>query len=151
MKNDALALALRLKVVILTLTMIALAPPAVHGDFATPFVEINNEVGDVSKAHCYVVAISHDFFPVHLVIVGTDTSEHVVIKATVAREIVKTDLLGRPVIIKAETVTPTRSNYHTKLKILSMEPWGKPKDDGIEEEERSEQTPGDVPKAAPEE
>jgi hypothetical protein len=150
MKDDWLAIDVRIKAVAMVMMILSLASPAVHGDFATPFMEINNKVGDVSTAHCYIVAISHSFFPVHLVIVDTDTSEHVVIKATVAREIVKTDLLGRPVIVKAQTVAPTKSNYHTTLKILSMEPWGRPKDAGIAEE-RSEQSPGgDVLQAAPE-
>ena len=95
-------------------------------DFATPFMEINNKVGDVSEAHGYVVALGDNVeeCKYYLVIVGTDTMEHIVIKATADKNVVKESLVGRQAIIKAE-VTARNEDTKTKrvvvqLKILSV-------------------------------
>jgi len=95
-------------------------------DFATPFMEINNKVGDVSEAHGYVVALGHKVEDCkhYLVIVTTDCMEHIVIKSTADKNVVKEPLLGRPAIIRAE-VTDRKEDPKTKrvvvqLKILSV-------------------------------
>ena len=56
----------------------------VEADFATPFMEISNKVGDISEAHGYVVSLNPDIEKStrFLVIIGTDRKQHVVIKAT---------------------------------------------------------------------
>jgi len=95
-------------------------------DFATPFMEINNKVGDVSEAHGYVVALSHEVESCdhYLVVVTTDTMEHRVLDATADKNVVKEALLGRPVMIKAKVVDrtqdPQTKRVLPKLRILSV-------------------------------
>ena len=100
-------------------------------DRATPFVETTRKVGDVSESYGYVVAqrpkveeCKH-----YLVIVGTDTMQHVVIRATAKKGMVKESLLGRPVMIKAEVTErkkdPKTERVTVQLKILSVKPWKK--------------------------
>jgi hypothetical protein len=92
-------------------------------DFATPFADINNEVGDISEGHGYVVALGHENAKHFLVIVMTDTLEHVVVRATADEGVVKEPLLGRPAIIKAEVVDrrqDTDGRVTVRLKVLSV-------------------------------
>ena len=104
----------------------ALVPRHALADFATPFVEINNKVGDVSEGHGYVVALGHkvESCKHFLVVVTTDCEEHIVLEATADNNVVKEPLLGRPVIIKAEVVDrkedPKTKRATVKLKILSV-------------------------------
>ena len=99
-----------------------------EADFATPFVEVNNKVGDISEAHGYVVALSPNIEQCthFLVIVTTDCEEHVVINATANRELITQSFLGKPVIIKAKVIS-RNENARTKkteieLEILSVRP-----------------------------
>ena len=111
---------------ILFVAAILLIARGALADFATPFVEINNKVGDVSEAHGYVVALGHkvEECTYYLVIVTDDCMEHIVIESTADKNVVKEPLLGRPVIIRAE-VTDRKEDPETKrvivqLKILSV-------------------------------
>ena len=95
-------------------------------DVATPFMEINSKVGDVSEAHGYVVALGHKVEECrhYLVIVTDDCMEHIVVTSTADKNAVKEPLLGRPAIIRAE-VTDRREDPKAKrvvvqLKILSV-------------------------------
>jgi hypothetical protein len=96
-------------------------------DLATPFVEVNNQVGDISEAHGWVVASGStleesDSF---LVIVLTDTMDHVVLRAAAAKGLVREFVLGRWVLVKAEVAErygdPRTDPSKIKLKILSVE------------------------------
>ncbi len=98
-----------------------------RADSATPFVEVNNQVGDVSEAHGWVVASGSkleesDSF---LVIVTTDTMKHVVIRATAEKGVIRESVLGRWVLVKAEVVErygdPRTDPSKIKLKILAVE------------------------------
>ena len=92
-------------------------------DYAAPFLEINNKIGDVSEAHGYVVATGHEDSTHFLVIVRTDTMEHIAIRATAGKDVVKESLLGRPVIIKAEVVDRKEDRdkrITVQLKLLSV-------------------------------
>jgi general secretion pathway protein G len=108
-------------------------------DFATPFVEINNKVGDVSEAHGYVVALGHEVenCDYYLVVVTTDTREHVVLDATADKNVVKEALLGRPVLIKAKVVDrtqdPRTKRVLPKLHILSLKSSAKQTGSGAHE------------------
>jgi len=99
-------------------------------DFATPFAGVNNEVGDVSEAHGYVVAMGPNVrdCKYYLVIVMTDCMEHVVMMATAEKGVVKESLLGRPVIVGAEVTgrkqDPKTKHVTVRLKILSLRPFG---------------------------
>ena len=109
----------------LGLLLTALSP--CRADFATPFVEINNKMGDVSSAHGYVVAMGPEMDPQYLwVIVRTDTFEHVVLRAAAKDGVVKESLLGRWVIIKAVItkagVKTGAGRTRPELEILSVEP-----------------------------
>jgi hypothetical protein len=97
-----------------------------QADFATPFVEINNHVGDISEARGFVVARCN---PVEecshfIVIVSTDRLTFVTIGATAESDVVKNSLVGRPVIIKAEVIDDIENGkpkmYDQQLKILSV-------------------------------
>lgn len=107
-------------------TLVLHSPPPSFADFATPFADIHNQVGDVSKAHGYVVALSHRENSKHyLVIVRTDTMEYVVIRATAEKNVVPPDLLGCPVIVEGKT-TKSEKNEKTgqvtvELEILSVD------------------------------
>jgi len=107
-------------------TLVIHFPKPAVADFATPFVGIHNQVGDVSKARGYVVALSQEENPKHyLVIVTTDTMNHVVIRATAAKNAVPSDLLGRPVIVEGK-ITKRDEDEKTRqvtveLEILSVE------------------------------
>lgn len=107
--------------VVTTLLVIGVA----RADFATPFVEIQNKVGDISEGHGYVVATSNDKEPAgFLVIVLTDTMEHVVIRAKADPGTVKPSLLGRPVIVKAKITKRVEASGskppRVELKILNV-------------------------------
>jgi hypothetical protein len=101
-------------------------PSPVHADWATPFTDIHNQVGDVSTAHGYVVALSHRENSKHyLVIVTTDTMEYVVIRATAEKNVVPPDFLGCQVIVEGK-VTKRDEDEKThqvtvELEILSVE------------------------------
>jgi len=111
---------------ILILVVMPLIGNSVVADFATPFIEINNKVGDVSEAHGFVVVLSSKVEDCRsfLVIVTTDTMEHVVIRATAEKNLVKESLLGRQVIIKAEVTDrqedPKTKRIKVQLKIHSV-------------------------------
>jgi len=107
-------------------TLVLHSPKPAIADFATPFVGIHNQVGDVSKARGYVVALSNDENPSHyLVVVATDVETHVVIRATAAKNVVPPGLLGRPVIVEGK-ITKRDEDEKTRqvtveLEILSVE------------------------------
>ena len=96
--------------------LVGLAP--CRADFATPFVEIHNKVGDVGMTHGYVVVEGPARF---LVIVMTDSMNHVVLRATAEKGVVKDSVLGREVRIKASVTKAKTPNVNPELKILSVE------------------------------
>lgn len=104
-----------------------------EADFATPFVEINNKVGDISEAHGYVVALSRNAegCTSFLVIVATDEEQHVVINATARRKLITRAFIGRPVTIRAKIIKRSENSKNNKteieLEILSVRPPGKQK------------------------
>ena len=89
---------------------------AARADFATPFVEINNKVGDVSTAHGYIVSLGDENAKHFLVIVETDTAEYDTIRATAAAGIVPAQTLGRHVIVKAK-VTDRREHQDRRVTV----------------------------------
>ncbi|MDK1022235.1 MAG: hypothetical protein QGD90_11445 [Candidatus Hydrogenedentes bacterium] len=95
--------------------------PSALADGPTPFVEINNKVGDISEEHGYVVALGHkvEDSEYYLVLVVTDTMQHVVINATAEKDVVKESLIGREVIIRAE-VTESRLDPNTKQPVVKL-------------------------------
>ena len=113
----------------LTLCSIALCVGISLADFPTPFVEVNNQVGDVSQAHAFIVTLgplaskTHEHY---LVVVPTDFGEYVVIDAIAKKEIVKETLLGREIVLEAEVIERIEDSKtkhpKIKLKILSVVP-----------------------------
>jgi hypothetical protein len=103
------------------------ATPA-FADWATPFVEINNKLGDVSESHAYVVALGADVETCdhYLVVVTTDCMEHIVIRATAEPGVVKESLLGRPVLVRGKVVERKEDSetgrVSVELQILEMKP-----------------------------
>jgi hypothetical protein len=97
-----------------------------RADLATPFVEMNNQVGDISEAHGWVVTLGSKLedSKYFYVIVNTDTMDQVVIGATAEKGVVKESLLGRWVIIKAQVTSlsdaPRLTHANIQLKILSV-------------------------------
>jgi hypothetical protein len=111
------------------LATILLLSTAALADFATPFVETKNKVGDVSEGHGYVLAGDSDDGPAFLVMVTSDTQQHLTILARAEKGIVPADLIGRPVVIRAEVVKAagkTGSAAGMELKILEVKSTRKP-------------------------
>ena len=113
----------------LTLCSIALCVGVSLADFATPFVEINSQVGDVSQAHAFIATLGplvSNAQEHYLVIVPTDSGEYVVIDAIAKKGIVKGALLGREIVLKAEVIERIEDSKtkHSKIKlrILSVKP-----------------------------
>jgi hypothetical protein len=112
-----------------------------RADFATPFIEINNNIGDVSDAYGYVVADDNNAAEcsAFLVIARTDTMDYVVIKATANKGVVAESMIGRWVIIKAQVTNrqidpKTNRIKEVLLKILSVRfPTTKEKEESAEE------------------
>ncbi len=98
-----------------------------RADFATPFVEMNNQVGDVSEAHGWVATTGSTLKEgdSYFVIVTTDTMKHVVIRAAAEMGVVRESVLGRWVLVKAEVAErygdPRTDPSKIKLKILAVE------------------------------
>jgi hypothetical protein len=103
--------------------VVACAIPALVGraDYATPFVETNNKVGDVAEVHGYVLASDRDDGPL-MVLVATDTMDYVAILAKADKGVVPPERMGRWSIIKAQVVkAPTASKaLGMELKILGV-------------------------------
>ena len=90
--------------VTILLAAILLLTNVLEADFATPFVEVNNKVGDISEVYGYVIALSPNIEKCthFLVIVTTDCMQHVVINATAKRGLIvfpykKKDKQNQPV------------------------------------------------------
>lgn len=104
-----------------------------EADFATPFVGINNKVGDISESYGYVVALDPNIgeCTYFLVIVINDREQYVVINATAKKKLITQSLLGRQVIIKAKVVSRNEDSktkkVEIKLEILSVRPLEKQK------------------------
>jgi hypothetical protein len=100
---------------------LAMAWQVVRGDFATPFVEVNNKVGNVSEAHGYVLVPDGDDGP-FTVLVTTDTMQYVALAATAEKGVVPAELIGRWAIIKAEVVKAPANGQTVgmQLKILGV-------------------------------
>ena len=114
------------------LAAILLFTNVLEADFATPFVEVNNKVGDISEAYGYVVALSPNIEKCthFLVIVIDDRMRPVGFYATAEKKLITQSLLGRPVIIKAKVVSREEYRDKTKdirLEILSVRPLEKQK------------------------
>ena len=71
-------------------------------DFATPFVEINNQKGEVSESYGYLVAVDSDPGTNYLAIVTTDTLQHIVLHATARPRVVEPSDLGRWIRFEAQ-------------------------------------------------
>jgi hypothetical protein len=104
------------------LPLLAVVPS--WGDAATPFLEgPNSQVAAVSEGHGYVLAGEDDDGPVFLVMVSSDSMEHIVILAKADKGVVPANLLGRPVIIKAQILkSPEKSGKGegAEIKILDV-------------------------------
>jgi hypothetical protein len=96
--------------------------PSCHADFATPFVEINNRVGDVSTSHGYVMTSGSEINPRFFVMVMSDTMQPVVLWATAKQGVVKESLLGREIVIKAVVTKAGSRTTKPELEILSTKP-----------------------------
>ena len=99
---------------------ILLRVSTVQADFATPFVDTHNKVGDVSEAPGFVVNLGTDDEPRFMVLVLTDTMSFHQIGATADRGVVSPSMLGRQVIIKAEVIKPVDGWATPSLKILNV-------------------------------
>jgi hypothetical protein len=99
-----------------------IALTAARADWATPFAEINNKVGDVSEAHGYVVTTAENEDGPFMVIVTTDTMQSVAILARADKSAVPVERIGRWSIIKAKVVKAPTGNQATdmELQILSV-------------------------------
>ena len=92
-----------------------------RADMATPFVEINNKVGDVSESHGYVLANEGD--DEHfMVLVRNDSGQFLAIQATAEKGAVPTGAIGRFAVIKAEVTKASakREVAGMQLKILGV-------------------------------
>lgn len=117
------------------LVAVLFCPSRAGADFSTPFVESNNNVGDVSKSRGYIVATGIPSETAHfLVIVTTDTLQHITIRATAKKGVVPESALGRPAIIEAKIVE-RREAKETKRVTVTLEILSAvrvPRDDAIE-------------------
>ena len=93
-----------------------------HADLATPFVEINKNVGDVSESYGYIVVLGPEMNTQFLVIVRTDMCKHLVLSATAKNGVVKEPLLGRQVKLKAVVTKAGSASSKPELEILHCEP-----------------------------
>lgn len=91
-----------------------------RADFATPFIEINNKLGDVSEAQGWIVNFLDDTAPWYLIVVAGDTGQFYVLRAKAEPGIVPKELVGRSSIIKAEIVRPTTQGRQGQVKILGV-------------------------------
>jgi hypothetical protein len=116
----------KLVYVIIFFAAILLFTNVLKADFATPFVEVNNKIGDISEASGYVISLDPNIEECtnFLVIVLNDCMEYVSIKATATKKLITQSLLGRPVIIKAKVINryedPKTKKVTIKLEILSV-------------------------------
>lgn len=113
----------------LMIAALLLLSSVASADFATPFVETKNKVGDISEGHGYVLAGESDDGPSFLVMVTSDTHQHLTILARAEKGIVPADLIGRPVVIKAEVVKAAEklgNSAGLELKILEVKSTRKP-------------------------
>ena len=90
-------------------------------DFGTPFVEIDNKIGDVSVSHARVVALGPDMRSRFLVIVMNDQCKPVVLWATAKSGVVKESLLGREIRIRAKVTKARSATNKPELEILHVE------------------------------
>lgn len=114
--------------IMLSIAFALFVTPRAVADFATPFLQTADKVGDVSEEHGYVVALDLEMEDCkhYLVIVTNDNMQHIVIEATADKNVVKASLLGRQVTIKAQVAVreedPDNKRVVLKLKILSVKP-----------------------------
>ncbi len=102
-----------------------------RADSATPFLEINNQAGDVSTVHAYVAEItppSGSRPGSYAVIVLDDTRRPNAMTATAGAGVVPAALLGREVTVRARVVTagrtssPPLAGHPPALEILLVAP-----------------------------
>ncbi|NLX24438.1 MAG: hypothetical protein GXY61_00540 [Lentisphaerae bacterium] len=100
-------------------------------DFATPFVEINNQKGEVSESYGYLVAVDSDPGTNYLAIVTTDTLQHIVLHATARPRVVEPSDLGRWIRFEAQITQTGNADNPPRLEILrtseakKAHPWSK--------------------------
>lgn len=104
---------------LLLLVCLLLGISPCNADFATPFAESHNKLGEVSTAGGYLVAMDSSRF---LVLVGTDTLDHVVLNATAGKGVVGESLLGRVVKITARITKAGSTGIRPELEILRVDP-----------------------------
>jgi hypothetical protein len=139
--------------VLLSVCILAFASNC-YADFATPFVEVNNKLGDVSTTQAYVLTLGPQSTNRFMVVVMTDTRQYEVYKATpnqgvvmleksqlrailvlqaTAKEgVVKDSLLGREVLLKATIAKAGSWKTLPELEILEVEalPSARPSEPG---------------------
>lgn len=105
---------------------ILLIVPAALADFSTPFIEDSkNQVGNVIEGHGFLLAEELDRGTGYLILVTSDTAVHFLIVAEAERGVVRSEVLGRSCVIRAQVLSrpaqPPRSGYALgmRLKILS--------------------------------
>lgn len=100
--------------------LICLSP--CKADFATPFVGVNNEVGDISVTHARVVALGPNIESTFLVIVMNDEIQPVVLWAKAKKGVIKESLLGREIRIKAVITKCGTESAKPEIEILQANP-----------------------------
>jgi len=115
----------RLLIVLVAVMCISLSTRTAFADLATPFLEgPAAEVGAISEGHGFVLAADNsDDGPGFLVMVTSDTGQYLVITARAEKGIVPANLIGRPVVIKAQvTKKGTKSGRPEgfELKVLGV-------------------------------
>ena len=74
----------------------------VKADFATSFVD-TGAVGEITEGRCWLAWTNgNEKGDAFLVIVSTDTLQHMVLDATAKKGVIPESLWGRPIIVKAK-------------------------------------------------
>ena len=76
----------------------------VRADMSTPFVDTLRTVGQVAEGRCYVLWDA-DETENYLVMVTSDTRQHLIIYATAEQGVVNPEFLGRWMLVRAALVT----------------------------------------------
>lgn len=91
-------------------------------DLATPFVDIDNKLGDTSISHARVAALGPKMESPFLVILINDEEQPVVLWAAAKRGVLKESLLGREIIIKGVVTKAGTASRKPEIEILQAKP-----------------------------
>lgn len=95
---------------------------ACFADFATPFVDVNNELGDISEARARVAALGPTMASPFLVIIMNDELQPVVLWAKAKKGVIRQSLLGREIRIKAVITKTGTASANPEVEILQAKP-----------------------------